>query len=38
MEEIKQLSDDVIEQIKDFNPWNLTEKQKSLIDKLISDD
>ena len=34
MEEIK-LSDDVIEQIKDFDPWGLTEEQKLLIDKLI---
>ena len=34
MEEIK-LSDDVIEQIKDFNTWSLTEEQKLLIDKLI---
>ena len=38
MEEIEQLSDDVYEQIKDFDRWNLTEKQKSLIDKLISDE
>ena len=37
MEEINQLSDDVIEQIKDFDRKNLTEEQKSLIDKLISD-
>ena len=37
MEEIK-LSDDVIEQIKDFTYCRLTEEQKSLIDKLISDD
>ena len=34
MEEIK-LSDDVFDQIKDFNCWNLTEEQKLLIDKLI---
>ena len=34
MEEIK-LNDDVIEQIKDFVYFNLTEKQKLLIDKLI---
>ena len=34
MEEIK-LSDDVIEQIKDFDHEELTEKQKLLIDKLI---
>ena len=38
MEEIKQLSDDVIEQIKDFKNWKLTEEQKLLIDKLILDD
>ena len=38
MEEIKLLSDDVFEQIKDFNHEDLTEEQKSLIDKLISDD
>src|SRR6266480_41156 len=34
MVEIK-LSDDVIDLIKDFDHWYLTEKQKSLIDKLI---
>src|SRR5438046_10677529 len=36
MEEIK-LSDDVIEQIKDFDYrlWHLTEEQNLLIDKLI---
>ena len=34
MEEFK-LSDDVIDQIKDFNYWDLTEEQKLLIDKLI---
>src|ERR1043166_5192888 len=34
MEEIK-LSDDVIEQIKEFVHFNLTEKHKLLIDKLI---
>ena len=34
MEEIK-LSDDVFDQIKDFNHRNLTEEQKLLIDKLI---
>ena len=34
MEEIK-LSDDVIDQIKDFDCWNLTEEQELLIDKLI---
>src|ERR1051325_7679648 len=37
MEEIKQLSDDVYEQIKDFKYWELTEEQESLIGKLISD-
>ena len=37
MEEIKLLSDDVYEQIKDFNHWRLTKQQVSLIDKLISD-
>ena len=35
MEKIKQLSDDVYEQIKDFDHDNLTKEQKSLIDKLI---
>src|SRR4051794_32123742 len=34
MEEIK-LSDDVIDQIKDFNHRKLTDEQKLLIDKLI---
>ncbi|EXX64131.1 kinase-like domain-containing protein [Rhizophagus irregularis DAOM 181602=DAOM 197198] len=34
MEEFK-LSDDVFEQIKDFNHWELTDEQKLLIDKLI---
>ena len=34
MEEIK-LSDDVIDQIKDFDIWELTEEQEVLIDKLI---
>src|ERR1043166_5346909 len=34
MEEIK-LSDDIIDQIKDFDHKNLTEDQKLLIDKLI---
>ncbi|GBC03025.1 hypothetical protein RclHR1_04940005 [Rhizophagus clarus] len=34
MDEIK-FSDDVFEQIKDFEHWYLTEEQKSLIDKLI---
>ncbi|CAB5363031.1 unnamed protein product [Rhizophagus irregularis] len=37
MDEIK-LSDDVFEQIKDFNHFILTEEQKSLIDKLITDE
>ncbi|UZO13020.1 uncharacterized protein OCT59_004526 [Rhizophagus irregularis] len=37
MDEIK-LSDDVFEQIKDFKYLKLTEKQKSLIDKLITDE
>ncbi|RGB31017.1 kinase-like domain-containing protein [Rhizophagus diaphanus] len=36
MDEIK-LSDDVFEQIKDFDRQNLTEQQESLIDKLITD-
>ncbi|POG78606.1 kinase-like domain-containing protein [Rhizophagus irregularis DAOM 181602=DAOM 197198] len=36
MDEIK-LSDVVIEQIKDFDYWELTEEQESLIDKLITD-
>ncbi|CAB4408527.1 unnamed protein product [Rhizophagus irregularis] len=36
MDEVK-LSDDVIEQIKDFKFWDLTEEQESLIDKLITD-
>src|ERR1044072_5639084 len=34
MEEIK-LSDDVVNQIKDFDHENLTEEQELLIDKLI---
>ncbi|GBC09162.1 hypothetical protein RclHR1_08650005 [Rhizophagus clarus] len=34
MDEVK-LSDDIIEQIKDFEYWNLTKEQESLIDKLI---
>src|SRR5436190_15234940 len=34
MEEIK-LGDDVFNQIKDFDQWNLTEEQEVLIDKLI---
>src|SRR5579862_6846627 len=37
MEEIK-LSDDVFEQIKDFDHRYLTEEQKLLIDKLISNE
>ncbi|EXX52892.1 kinase-like domain-containing protein [Rhizophagus irregularis DAOM 181602=DAOM 197198] len=37
MDEIKLLSDDVIEQIKDFDYWYRTKEQKSLIDKLITD-
>ncbi|UZO14349.1 uncharacterized protein OCT59_005809 [Rhizophagus irregularis] len=36
MDEIK-LSDDIFEQIKDFEYQKLTEEQKSLIDKLITD-
>src|SRR5579871_6642023 len=38
MEEIKLLSDDVFEQIKDFKHYWLTKGQKSLIDKLILDE
>ena len=39
MEEIKQLSNDVFEQIKDFPCWyKLSDKQKLLIDKLILDE
>ena len=38
MEEIKLISDDVYEQIKDFDRGNLTEEQASLIDKLIFDE
>src|ERR1043166_74623 len=34
MDEFK-LSDDVFDQIKDFNYWDLTEEQNLLIDKLI---
>src|SRR5437763_12925043 len=34
MEEVE-LSDDVFEQIKDFDRYKLTEEQKLLIDKLI---
>ncbi|GET51353.1 uncharacterized protein OCT59_004606 [Rhizophagus irregularis] len=37
MDEINKLSDDVFEQIKDFNRYFLTEEQKSLIDNLITD-
>ena len=29
------LSDNIINHIKNFNPFNLTEEQKSLIDELI---
>ncbi|GBC20346.2 kinase-like domain-containing protein [Rhizophagus irregularis DAOM 181602=DAOM 197198] len=36
MDEIK-LSDDVFEQLKEFCHYDLTEEQKSLIDKLITD-
>src|SRR5581483_3187563 len=32
------LNDGVYDQIKDFIPWRLTEKQKSLVDKLILDE
>src|SRR4051812_5647558 len=32
---VLKFSEDVINQIKDFNPYNLTEEQKSLIDELI---
>jgi hypothetical protein len=35
MDEKNKLSDDVIEQIKNFVYYNLTKKQESLIDKLI---
>jgi hypothetical protein len=35
MDEKNKLTDDVIEQIKDFNRYDLTEEQESLIDKLI---
>ena len=38
MEEITLLSDDVYEQIKDFDYENFAKEQESLIDKLISDD
>src|SRR5437868_13319915 len=38
MEEIKLLSDDVFEQIKDFNHKDLTKEQELLIDRLILDD
>ena len=37
MEEIKQLSDDIIEQIKEFKYYDLTDGQESLIDELITD-
>src|SRR5436305_15306703 len=35
MNSASKLSDDVINQIIDFNPYNLTSEQKSLIDELI---
>src|SRR5436305_5671053 len=35
---VPKISEDVINKIKDFSPYNLTEKQKSLIDKLIPND
>src|ERR1051325_7357754 len=35
---MEELSDDVYEQIKDFNFRNLTEEQQLLVDKLILDD
>ena len=38
MEDIKQLSDDICEQIKDFIYYKLTEEQESLINKLILDE
>ena len=38
MEELKQLDDGVYEQIKDFDYEDLTEEQKSLVDKLILDE
>jgi len=37
MEELKQLDDGVYEQIKDFDHYDLTEEQESLVDKLILD-
>ena len=37
MEKIK-LCDDVIGQIKDFDPWYLTKEQELIVDKLISND
>ncbi|CAB4439869.1 unnamed protein product [Rhizophagus irregularis] len=38
MDEIKLISDDVFEQIKDFNPFRLTKEQNSLVNKLITDE
>ncbi|EXX68232.1 kinase-like domain-containing protein [Rhizophagus irregularis DAOM 181602=DAOM 197198] len=38
MDEVKLISDDVFEQIKDFNPFRLTEEQRSLVNKLITDE
>ena len=38
MEELKQLDDGVYEQIKDFDRYDLTGEQKSLVDKLILDE
>src|SRR3954471_2675141 len=32
---VLKLSEDVINQLKDFDPYNLTEEQTSLIDELI---
>ena len=34
----KKISDEVYEQIKNFKHWELTEEQKSLVDKLILDE
>jgi len=38
MEELKQLSDDAYEQIKNFKYYDLTEEQESLVGKLILDE
>ena len=38
MEELKQLDDDVYEQIKDFDHRRLTNEEESLVDKLILDE